>query len=158
MAKTWMTQGQYDALMEEHKQLTEVERPRIIKLIDEARREGDLKENGGYQAAREEQSRNETRVLQLEDILREAEVGETPADDGVVEQGMVVTAKILGEERKFLLGSRAARGDLDITVYSLDAPLGKAILGARRGETVTYKAPNGNDIAVEVVDAVPFEG
>ncbi|MSS83424.1 transcription elongation factor GreA [Actinomycetaceae bacterium WB03_NA08] len=158
MAKTWLTQGQYDTLLKEYKNLTEVERPRIIKLIDEARQEGDLKENGGYHAAREEQSRNETRILQLEELLRDAEVGDTPADDGVVEPGMVVTARILGEEQQFLLGTRAVRGELDITVYSADAPLGKAIIGARQGETVSYTAPNGNEIAVEIISATPFEG
>lgn len=158
MAKTWMTQHQFDALQAEYRKLTEVERPRIIKLIDEARQEGDLKENGGYQAAREEQSRNETRILQLEDILRDAEVGETPADDGIVEPGMVVKALIMGEEREFLLGSRAVRGDIDLTIYSPEAPLGASILGAKTGETVSYLAPNGKEIEVTIVAAKPYMG
>lgn len=153
---TWLTQAQYDALKKELTDRIENRRPEIAQLIENARQEGDLKENGGYQAAREEQSMNETRILQLEDLLKGAEVGETPADDGVVEPGMVVTAKIMGREEKFLVGSRDAGGDLGIAVYSPTAPLGKAIIGSRRGEKVSYEAPNGMDIEVEIIDCTPY--
>lgn len=153
---TWLTQAQYDTLAGELKDRTERRRPEIAHLIDAARQEGDLKENGGYQAAREDQSMNETRIIQLEDLLKNAEVGETPADDGVIEPGMVVTAKIMGREEKFLVGSRDAGGDLGIAVYSPTAPLGKAIIGASRGDTVSYEAPNGMEISVEIVEVVPY--
>ncbi|MDU5308903.1 MAG: transcription elongation factor GreA, partial [Varibaculum cambriense] len=83
--KTWMTQESYDRLKEELRHLEEVERPAIARRIDEARQEGDLKENGGYHAAREQQSWNETRILQLKEIMENAEIGEPPADDGIVE-------------------------------------------------------------------------
>lgn len=156
--KTWLTQAQYDALVAELKERTEVRRPRIVREIDEARQEGDLKENGGYHAAREEQGLNETRILQLEEMLASAEVGDTPPDDGVVEPGMVVTANIAGRETKFLLGARGAGGELQVTVYSPTAPLGKAIIGAKRGDKVQYEAPNGNLVDVEIVDCVPYTG
>ena len=94
----------------------------------------------------------------MEEILRNAEVGETPADDGVVEPGMVVTANVGGRELKFLLGSREAGGDLGIQVFSADAPIGAAVIGHRRGDTVSYEAPNGKEIQVEILDAVPFAG
>lgn len=152
----WLTQAQYDSIQSELKERTEVLRPQIVRRIDAARQEGDLKENGGYQAAREEQSMNETRILQLEGIIKTAQVGEIPADDGVVEPGMVVTAVIMGQEEKFLLGSRDAGGEVGYTVYSPDAPLGKAIVGASKGDTVSYTAPNGAEIAVEIIEAVPF--
>lgn len=158
MASQWLTQAQYDALQAELEERITVKRPHIAKLIDAARQEGDLRENGGYHAARNEQSLNETRIQALEEILRDAEVGETPADDGIVEPGMVVTANIGGRELKFLLGSREAGGDLGIQVFSAEAPIGAAVIGHRRGETVTYEAPNGNEIAVEILDAVPFAG
>lgn len=153
---TWLTQAQYDALKDELQDRSATRRPKIARLIENARQEGDLKENAGYHAAREEQSMNETRIIQLEELLRTAQVGETPADDGVVEPGMVVTAKIMGREEVFLVGSRDAGGDLGVKVYPLSAPLGKAIIGAARGETVTYKAPNGVEVSVEIVDAVPY--
>lgn len=152
----WLTQDQYDSIQNELKERTEVLRPQIVRRIDAARQEGDLKENGGYQAAREEQSMNETRILQLEGIIKTAQVGEIPADDGIVEPGMVVTAVIMGQEETFLLGSRDAGGEVGYTVYSPDAPLGKAIVGASKGDTVSYTAPNGAEIAVEIIEAVPF--
>ena len=154
----WLTQAQWDKLNDELTERIEVRRPAIARLIDAARQEGDLKENGGYHAARDDQSMNETRILQLQETLKNAEVGETPPDDGIVEPGMVVTAKIAGQEQKFLLGARDAGGDLGIQVFSADAPMGKALIGAKKGDTVTYPAPNGKEIKVKVLDAVPYTG
>ena len=156
--KTWLTQSQFDALSGELEERTKVRRPEIARLIDAARQEGDLSENGGYQAAREEQSMNETRILQLEDLLRNAEVGETPEDDGVVEPGMVVVAEIAGDREEFLLGARDAGEGLGISVYSPTAPLGKAIVGAKEGQTVTYKTPAGKALKVKIISAKPFKG
>jgi transcription elongation factor GreA len=156
--KTWLTQEAYDRLKEELEHRSNVLRQEIVTKIDEARQEGDLKENGGYHAAREEQAMNETRIQQLDALLRDAEIGETPADDGVVEPGMLVTAEIFGEESKFLLGSRMAGAGLDMEVYSPDAPLGEAIMGAKKGDTVSYYAPNGKEVSVKIIDAVPFKG
>ena len=97
MADTqWLTQAQYDLLANELKERVEVKRVEIARLIDAARQEGDLRENGGYHAARNEQSMNETRIQALQEMLEHAEVGETPADDGIVEPGMVVTALVAG--------------------------------------------------------------
>lgn len=155
---TWMTQDAYDRLVAELKNLEEVERPAIARRIDEARQEGDLKENGGYHAAREQQSWNETRILQLKALIESAEVGEAPADDGIVEPGMVVVAKLGSREVKFLMGSREAAPDVDYEVYSPDAPLGKALNGHKVGETVEYQAPNGKIIQVELLEVTPFQG
>ena len=155
---TWMTQESYDRLVAELKELEEVERPAIARRIDEARQEGDLKENGGYHAAREQQSWNETRILQLKAILEKAEVGEPPADDGVVEPGMVVEATLGKREVKFLLGSREAAPDVDFQVYSQDAPLGKAINGHKVGDVIDYTAPNGSTMKVTIKSAKPFQG
>ncbi|OKL50264.1 transcription elongation factor GreA [Boudabousia marimammalium] len=156
--KRWIDKASYQKLQEELAFLTETKRPEIARKIDEARQDGDLKENGAYHAARDEQSMNETRILQLEELLRNSEVGETPADDGIVEPGMVVTVKMAGREMKFLLGLREASDDLDIDVYSPEAPLGQAILGSKQGDTVSYKAPNGKTFDVEILKASPYEG
>lgn len=157
MAKTkWLTQAQYDALSAELEERTTKRRPEIAHLIDAARQEGDLRENGGYHAARNEQSMNETRILALEELLKNSEVGETPANDGVVEPGMVVTALVAGREQKFLLGSRDAGGDLGVQVFSTGAPLGAAVNGAKIGDTISYVAPNGRTIEVEILDCVPY--
>ena len=123
MADTqWLTQAQYDLLANELKERVEVKRVEIARLIDAARQEGDLRENGGYHAARNEQSMNETRIQALQEMLEHAQVGETPADDGIVEPGMVVTALVAGREQKFLLGSRDAGGDLAFRSSPLRLP------------------------------------
>ncbi|MDO5049454.1 MAG: transcription elongation factor GreA [Actinomycetaceae bacterium] len=155
--KTWLTQEAYDRLKEELDHRSNELRAQIATKIDEARQEGDLKENGGYHAAREEQAMNETRIQQLDALLKDAEIGETPADDGVVEPGMMVTAEIMGETSEFLLGSRMAGAGLNVEVYSPEAPLGEAIMGAKKGDTVSYYAPNGREIEVKIIDAVPFK-
>lgn len=154
----WMTQEAFDRLTKELEERSTTIRTDIARRIEIARQEGDLKENGGYHAAREEQSFNETRIQQLEGILKDAHVGEPPADDGVVEPGMLVTAKLGSREKTFLLGSREAEEGLDIEVYSPQAPLGSAIMGAKVGDTVEYKAPSGKMISVKIVKAVPYKG
>ena len=157
----WLTQAKYDALQAELEELRGPGRAAVVQKVSEARDEGDLKENGGYHAAREELGKLDGRIAQLEDMLKRAQVGETPPDDGVVEPGMVVTYRFVGDDddEKFLLGAREMKGDDDdLEVYSPQSPLGEAINGRRRGETVQYVAPNGKTLKVEVVDAVPYVG
>ncbi|ACQ79336.1 transcription elongation factor GreA [Beutenbergia cavernae DSM 12333] len=155
---TWLTQDAFDRLKAEHDHLTGVGRVEIADKIEAAREEGDLKENGGYHAAREEQAKQEARIRQLEEILRTAQVGEAPADDGVVEPGMVVTAKVAGDEMRFLLGSREVAGDTDLDVYSPSSPLGAAIMGKKVGEKAEYRTPSGKAVKVSITDATPFTG
>jgi len=155
---TWLTQEAYDRLKTEHEYLTGPGRTELATKIDEARSEGDLKENAGYHAAREEQAKQEARIRQLAEILRTAQVGEAPADDGVVEPGMVITALVGGEEMTFLLGSREVAGGTDLDVFSEKSPLGAAILGKSAGDSAAYQAPNGRTIDVKILHAKPFSG
>ncbi|WP_156740904.1 transcription elongation factor GreA [Occultella aeris] len=155
---TWLTQDSYDRLKAEYDHLVGEGRTEIADKIESAREEGDLKENGGYHAAREEQAKQEARIRQLDELLRGAQVGEAPADDGIVEPGMVVTATVGGEKMTFLLGSREVAGDTDLDVYSASSPLGTAILGHKTGETVEYKTPNGTTVKVKITKAKPFAG
>ena len=155
-AVTWLTQEAHDRLSAEHRQLVEVGRREIAAKIEAARSEGDLKENGGYHAAREEQGKIEARIAQIEHTLRHAVVGEAPADDGVVEPGMVVRATVAGEEMTFLLGSREVADGTDLDVYSDKSPLGAAIVGKTQGDTTSYTAPNGKEIEVVIHEAKPF--
>ena len=159
----WLTQDAYDKLAAELEHLRGPVRSEIVARISAAREEGDLKENGGYHAAREEQGKTEARIRQLEDMLRRAEVGETPADDGVVEPGMKVTYKFAGdaddEAETILLGARENEEYVDgLTVFSPQAPLGAALLGAETGSVVEFTGPNGRTNKVEVVSAKPYEG
>ncbi|MCU1432945.1 MAG: transcription elongation factor, partial [Actinotalea sp.] len=134
----WLTQEAHDRLMAELEHLKTTGRTDIVNKIEAARSEGDLKENGGYHAAREEQAKQEARIRQLEQMLRTARVGEAPPDDGVVESGMVVTATVAGDEMTFLVGSREVAEGTGLDVYSDKSPLGAAIVGRSRGETTSY--------------------
>ena len=158
-ATTWLTQESYDRLSAELAELEGPARLDIAKKIEMAREEGDLKENGGYHAAKDEQGQIEARIRQLTQLLRDATVGEPPAASGVVEVGTVVSAKIAGDATTFLLGSREIADDAsDLDVYPATSALGEAILGLKVGEKTTYTAPNGKDITVEVTKVETFRG
>jgi transcription elongation factor GreA len=157
----WVTQEAYDRLVAELNRLKNEVMPEITQKIATARDEGDLRENGGYHAAREEQGKTDAQIRQLEDRLRRAEVGEAPADDGLVEAGMKVTIRFDGdsETETFLLGARellSMDSSVDLDIYSPTSPLGEAIMGKSAGDTVSYTAPNGKELTVEIVDAKPF--
>jgi transcription elongation factor GreA len=154
-----LTQAAFDRLMAELAQLMTVERGLISRKIQEAREEGDLKENGGYHAAKEEQGKLESRINRLQNMLGNAEIGEADPSDGVVKQGLVVSCKLNGSPMEFYLGSNEVfdgtefqakidEGDLD--VYSPDSPIGKAVVGQKVGSSVSFSAPNGKEIAVEI--------
>ena len=156
MSKTWLTQEAADRLAAELAHLETTGRSEIVKKIEAARAEGDLKENGGYHAAREEQGKMEARIRQLKHMLENAEIGTPPSiEEGIVAPGMKVTVEIMGDEMQFLLGSREiATGDMD--VYSEKSPLGAAVMGAKIGEEKSYTAPNGKNITVKVLNAEIF--
>lgn len=152
----WLTQDAYDKLASELDQLKTEGRPAVSAKIADARSEGDLSENGGYHAAREEQGQMEARIRQLEDMLRRAQVGEA-APKGEVAPGSRVTIAFdgdLDDTDTFVLGSREMLGlddSLDVQVYSPQSPLGAAVIGAHEGDEVSYVAPNGKTISVTVV-------
>ncbi len=154
---TWLTQEAYDRLKAELDHRSGEGRAEIARKIEEARQEGDLRENGGYHAAKEEQGKQEARIRQLRQLLDNAKVGEAPANaDGGIAPGMVVTVDLLGDEMTFLLGSREVGGDTDLDVYSEKSPLGAAILGRKVGETSSYTAPNGKELSLKILSAKPF--
>lgn len=155
---TWLSQETYDRLAAELEELKTTGRTEIAQKIEEARSEGDLRENGGYHAAREEQSKMEGRIQELEYLLEHAEVGDAPTEVDEVAPGLVITAKINSDKRKFLLGSREAAEFVDIEVYPESAPLGSAIMGLKKGESASYTAPNGKEFSVEIVKIEPFKG
>lgn len=157
----WVTQEAYDRLKQELEHLKGDVWTDITTKIAAARDEGDLKENGGYHAAREEQGKTKARIDQLESMMRRAEVGEKAADDGTVDAGMIVTIRFAGDSatEDFLLGSRellSMDSSVEIDVYSPTSPLGAAILGKKVGDSASYETPNGKSISVEVVAAKPF--
>jgi len=153
----WLTQDAFDRLQADMDDRMGRLRTEITMKIEAAREEGDLKENGGYHAAKEEQGKNEARIRQLRQMLENAIVG-TPEHDGTVKAGTLVTIRFAGDDdtETFLLGSREEAAHASVAVYSVKSPLGQAVLGLTVGGTGTYTAPNGRDISVEIVAIDPY--
>jgi transcription elongation factor GreA len=156
---TWLTQEAYDRLSRELDELI-ANRPAMAQEINARREEGDLKENGGYHAAREEQGKQECRILQLQALLRTAKVGEAPVSNGVAGPGMLVEVRFDGDDdiERFLIGSREEAETAGVEVYSAASPLGKALTGKHEGETAEYETPTGKLVTVALVSAKPFSG
>jgi transcription elongation factor GreA len=157
LRETWLTTEAFERRTAELEQLSGEGRAEIARKIEAAREEGDLKENGGYHAAKEEQGKIEARIRVLTELLRHAKVGDAPENTDVVASGTVVTAKIQGEHEVFLIGSREiVDDDSDLDVWSEGSPLGSAILGQKVGTTTSYTAPNGKEITVEIEKVEPY--
>jgi transcription elongation factor GreA len=157
---TWLTQEAYNKLKDELAYLTGPARTEIAAKIAAAREEGDLRENGGYHAAKEEQGKQELRVRQLQQLLESAKVGEAPAADGEVAPGMLVTVAFDGDEDDtltFLLASREYASE-DIETYSPQSPLGRGVIGHKIGEDAEYELPNGKKASVRILKAEPYKG
>ncbi|HTM85302.1 MAG TPA: transcription elongation factor GreA [Mycobacterium sp.] len=159
---TWLTQESHDRLKAELDQLI-AHRPVIAAEINDRREEGDLRENGGYHAARDEQGQQEARIRQLQDLLNTAKVGEAPTQSGVALPGSVVEVyydddKSDGET--FLIATRqeGIHEEGELEVYSPNSPLGAALLNAKVGEERSYTVPKGNTIKVTLVSAEPYRG
>ncbi len=152
MSSTKLSRDAFDRLNAELHKLTTEGRIKVANAIEAARALGDLKENGDYHAAKDEQGKMESRIRQIQEMLSDCEIveGDTPASDTVIE-GSVVEIRYDGDTdtEAYLIGSIEERRD-DVTVMSPNSPLGQALLGQKSGDTVSYAAPNG-DLTVEIV-------
>jgi transcription elongation factor GreA len=156
MAKHLLSRAAHDRLSAELADLTTRGRIEVADKIERARLLGDLKENGDYHAAKDEQGHMEGRIRQIESILEDAEIV-PPAADGTVGLGSVVTIIYDGDTddmaERYLIGHVEERPTSDdVSVMSPSSPLGAALLGAKSGDTVTYDAPNGT-LKVRVLGA-----
>jgi len=154
----FINQAAYDRLEAELETLSTSGREEIAMRIQSAREEGDLKENSGYHAAKDEQGKIEARIHALKSLLKDSTVGKAPVSSGVVEPGTVITAIVAGDESVFLLGNREIAAGTDFTVYSEASPMGAAILGLKVGQSTTFEAPNGREIHVEITNVATFTG
>ena len=149
---TWLTQEAYDRLKAELDHLSGPGRVEIAKKIEAAREEGDLKENGGYHAAKDEQGKMEARIRHIDRIIRNHEIVEK-ASSGVIDHASIVTVLYEGdqpgEEQEFFVGSIEEKPD-GVLVASPTSPLGAALLGHQVGDVVGYEAPSG-ELRVTVV-------
>src|SRR5258705_9966113 len=156
---TWLTQEAYDRLNAELDQLI-ANRPVIAAEINDRREEGDLRENGGYHAARDEQGQQEARIRQLQELLNQAKVGEAPKQSGVALPGSVVKGFYnddKSDSETFLIATRQEGvSDGKLEVYSAKSPLGEALIDPKAGDTRTYQVPNGNTLKVTLASAQPY--
>ncbi|MFG1419767.1 transcription elongation factor GreA [Xanthobacter sp. V0B-10] len=145
MEKIPMTIGGHAALEQELKQRQQVERPRIIAAIAEARAHGDLSENAEYHAAKELQSLNEGRIAELEDKISRAEVIDvTKLSGDVVKFGATVTLvdEDTEEERVWqIVGDSEA--DAKAGRISISSPMARALIGKKKGSSVEVVTPKG---------------
>jgi transcription elongation factor GreA len=158
---TWLTEDAYERLKAELDQLI-LNRPVIAAEINDRREEGDLRENGGYHAAREQQGQEEARIRQLQELLNNAKVGEAPKQSGIALPGSVVKVYYDEDENDtetFLIGTREQGvSDGKLEVYSPNSPLGGALIDAKVGESRSYTVPSGNTVKVTLVSAEPYHG
>ncbi|GIU91382.1 MAG: transcription elongation factor GreA [Acidimicrobiia bacterium] len=153
---TFLTPDAYEKLRAELEHLKTEGRAQIEARIQEARSHGDIRENADYDAAKNEQGLMEARIRQLEELLATAEVREV-ADTGKVEIGSLVTVVDEdGDELEYFVASPENRRP-GVLLASPESPLGKALLGASPGDTVTYQAPGGT-FTVTVRAVRPFRG
>ena len=157
--QVWLTQESFDRLKAELDQLI-ANRPIIAAEINDRSEEGDLRENGGYHAAREQQGQEEARIRQLQELLNTAKVCEAPKQSGVALPGSVVKVYYEGDEsdtETFLIATRQEIvSDGKLEVFSPNSPIGAALLNAKVGETRSYTVPNGNVVKVTLVSAEPY--
>jgi transcription elongation factor GreA len=153
-AAAQLTPDTYDRLQAELVDLTTRGRVEVAAAIESARALGDLSENGDYHAAKDAQGKMESRIRQLQRLLKTATVVDaSQAGDGTVAAGSVVTLRYDGdgedETTDFFVGSIEERQG-ELTVVSPGSPLGRALLGHSAGEAVEYAAPGGA-LKVEIV-------
>ena len=128
------------SLKSEYDELTKVKRTQITKRIQTAREFGDLSENSEYDAAKEEQSLLETRITQLEDVLKRAQIIEPVKKADFVVIGSTIVVEIEGEKDEFtIVGTIEA--DPSKKKISNESPVGTAMLGAKVGEVVEVVTP-----------------
>lgn len=152
MAATQLSQDALDRLRTELDDLRTRGRIQIARAIEAARALGDLSENGDYHAAKDSQGKMEARIRQLEAILEDVEVVDhTAGATGEVGAGVVVALRYSGDPdvEHYLVGSIEERR-AGVSVVSPHSPLGRALIGRRQGDRVTYEAPSG-PLEVEIV-------
>jgi transcription elongation factor GreA len=131
-------------LKAELEELKSVRRPQIAAIVAEARSHGDLRENAAYDAARHDQMMNEKRILDLESLLRSAQIIENdrPSSPDVVSVGSTVIVDIEGDEERYTIVGAIEAKPKD-GLISNESPIGKALLGKRVGQEAVVATPGG---------------
>ncbi len=141
--RTLVTSEGLEQLKAEYDELVNVKRPEIIRVIAAAREEGDLRENGGYHAARHDQTLIEGRIKQLEQMLKRVEIIDEAAasNASTVRLGSTVTIDIDGDAETYTIVGAVEANPAEGRI-SNESPVGKALIGHGVGQTVTIQTPH----------------
>jgi transcription elongation factor GreA len=141
-----ITQETLDKLRAEYRHLTTVGRTDIARVIEAARLLGDLSENGDYHAAKDHQGKMESRIRQIDNVIRNHEIVARDRNAQIVQHASIVRVVYEGDPdddfQEFFIGSIEEKPD-GVLVASPTSPLGAALLGKSIGEVVNYEAPSG---------------
>ncbi|HSJ50270.1 MAG TPA: transcription elongation factor GreA [Actinomycetota bacterium] len=142
-----LTLDAYRRLTGELEELTSSGRRHIAERLKAAREHGDIRENAEYDAAKNEQALMESRIRNLERMLRDPDIIETPPASEVVTPGMLVTLRPLEEDQPedeaYLLADSAEERHPGVRTITTTSPLGSALVGARLDDEIAYEAPGG---------------
>ncbi len=142
-----LTLDAYTRLKAELEELTTAGRKHIAERLKVAREHGDIRENAEYDAAKNEQALMESRIRNIQRMLRDPDIVEAPSDSDAVIAGMLVTVRPLDEddpeEETYLLADSAEERANGVRTITTTSPLGQALLGARLEQEVAYQAPGG---------------
>ena len=139
------TQG-IEKLKKELNELKNVKRPKIVEAIAEARSHGDLKENAEYHAAREEQAKNESRIIEINDLIARAniiDVTKMEKGDNIIFGSTVHLVNLENNEKKIYKIVGKDEADILKNYIYFKSPIGKALIGKRKNDLVTVKTPAG---------------
>jgi transcription elongation factor GreA len=153
-----MTRKGYENLMAEINRIKNIEMPEVERRVATARAEGDLSENAEYHAARESLALLHEKLAQLYDKLRRAyivEAEDSPSDAVAMGRKVVLKDLDTGELETYILVGLGEENYKENKIL-VTSPLAQAILGKRKGEQVTFRAPMG-EIRLEIVDVCPAE-
>lgn len=147
-----LTEAGFQNLKQELETLKDVDRKQNLEALKEARAQGDLSENADYDAARDEQARIEARIKEIENILKHSEIIRDSAAR-VIMIGKTVVVRFVsnGIEREYTIVGHLEANPLQGKI-SNESPIGRALIGHKKGQTVSYKAETGTEITVEIID------
>ena len=146
MEKEPITIQGFEKLKEELEKLKKIERPKIIEAIAEARGHGDLKENAEYHAAKEEQAKTESRIIEINDIIARAniiDITKLEKKDNIVFGSTVCLVDLKNKEKKIYKIVGKDEADLTKNLIYFRSPIGKALIGKNKKDLITVTTPSG---------------
>jgi transcription elongation factor GreA len=152
-----LTEAGFAQLQAELEELKGDKRKDNLEALKEARSQGDLSENADYDAARDEQARLESRIKEIANILKHSQIIKENTRSKTISIGKTVTVNIIKEGHQIISNKDyIIVGNLEANPFegkiSNESPLGKAMIGKRKGKLVEYKAESGQEMTVEIID------